>query len=540
MFLLKSYKTISDYCIHNKSIFKKKIFNENKILVEFNKFQPSHVPISYLSNYLSKKYNSSINAFFNYSLISSPLIPSYLDKFKWYIGNFLSIKTFRIYRSFGTAEIFRPSIKSKKIKKKKIDQYLNKIKTKNQLLNFKIYDITIGDLIYDTYLKKYQKPTLEIKDINFQNLFRDFVKLFFYWFFYFKNNNVKAVIGVHSVYSYGLILRIAIKNGIPTFVTSNRFIYKLNSKMPFMHGQFKKYPLLFSKLKRLTKQNGIIAAKKKLNLRFSGIGGAKVDLITSQISSFKKSSSRNLIKKNNKIKILIAPHDFFDAAHIWGSMLFSDFYEWLIFLGELSKKTNYDWYLKNRPNHPGKFKKYQPYTNKILKKFVKKYKNIKLLPNNYSHNQILSEGINFVLTCYGSVAMEYAYFKVPVINASINNPHIAYNFNINPRSIKEYENILLNLKKFKKFKNKINQKKVIEYYFMRHLFVDKNWLVEDLSQMIKFVGGYDNQWSDRFYEYWLKNFSLKKHNQIINNINRFMTSNDNFININHTNKMSFI
>ena len=111
MFLLKSYKTISDYCIHNKSIFKKKIFNENKILVEFNKFQPSHVPISYLSNYLSKKYNSSINAFFNYSLISSPLIPSYLDKFKWYIGNFLSIKTFRIYRSFGTAEIFRPFLK---------------------------------------------------------------------------------------------------------------------------------------------------------------------------------------------------------------------------------------------------------------------------------------------------------------------------------------------------------------------------------------------------------------------------------------------
>ena len=47
------------------------------------------------------------------------------------------------------------------------------------------------------------------------------------------------------------------------------------------------------------------------------------------------------------------------------------------------EKTNYDWYLKNRPNHPGKFKIYQPHTNRVLKLFVKKFNKIKMLPNNY-------------------------------------------------------------------------------------------------------------------------------------------------------------
>ena len=135
-------------------------------------------------------------------------------------------------------------------------------------------------------------------------------------------------------------------------------------------------------------------------------------------------------------------------------MFFNDFYEWLDFLGKMSEKTEYQWYLKNRPNHPGKFTKYQPFTEKIIKDVCKKYKNIILLPNDYSHHQIIDEGINFVLTCYGSVGIEYAYFKIPVINASKNNPHINYNFNLNPKNKKEYIYMIKNLKKYINFGKK--------------------------------------------------------------------------------------
>ena len=62
-----------------------------------------------------------------------------------------------------------------------------------------------------------------------------------------------------------------------------------------------------------------------------------------------------------------------------------------------------------------------------------------------SHHQLIDEGIDFVLTVYGTVASELPIHGIKVINASVNNPHFYYNYCINPRSLKEYERILLNL-----------------------------------------------------------------------------------------------
>ena len=39
---------------------------------------------------------------------------------------------------------------------------------------------------------------------------------------------------------------------------------------------------------------------------------------TLKVSSFSKIKKKSLIK-NNKMKILVLPHDFFDAPHAWGN-----------------------------------------------------------------------------------------------------------------------------------------------------------------------------------------------------------------------------
>ena len=69
----------------------------------------------------------------------------------------------------------------------------------------------------------------------------------------------------------------------------------------------------------------------------------------------------------------------------------------------------------------------------------------KLLPDEYPHKKIVENGIDVVLTGYGSVGIEYALLGVPVINASVNNPHKNYNFNLHPKNLSEYENLLCNL-----------------------------------------------------------------------------------------------
>ncbi|MDC0046850.1 hypothetical protein OAJ20_04395 [Candidatus Pelagibacter sp.] len=539
MLFLSQKKIILDFINHNKKFFKKKK-SRSEILVEFNDFKNSHIPISYLSQILSTKYKSQIKAYFNYYLIVSSIQKSFLNNLKWFISKYFFLNNFSIYRSFGCVDIFKPII-NKKIELKAIkdrDKLLKKIKDKESILNLFFDDIHVGDLIYDTYLKRFRKPTINFSDHTINKLVIDFYNLYQYWKEYFRKNKVKSVVGVHSPYAYGLILKIAIKRKIPTYVVSNRFIYKLNNEMMYMHGNFRNYKKKFRLLNKKTQNLGKQISKNRINLRLQGIAGAKTDLITSQVSSFNLRFKKRIIRNSKKLKILISPHDFFDAAHIWGNTLFSDFYDWLNYLGKISNKTNYDWYIKNRPNHPGKFKLYQPHTDRLIKKFVREHKNITLLPNNYPHNQIVSEGIDFVLTCHGSVAMEYANYKVPVINASTNNPHINYDFNINPKNLKSYKYIIKNLIKYKNFKNKIKLEDVYEYYFMRHIYSDKNWLIDNLSKMIKEIGGYDNQFNEKFYEYWINNFSLNKHHKTINNINNFIKSGDDSISIIHTDKVN--
>ena len=90
------------------------------------------------------------------------------------------------------------------------------------------------------------------------------------------------------------------------------------------------------------------------------------------------------------------------------------------------------WYIKTHPD-------FLPGNLEIINELKKYFKNIKILPSNTSHHNIINSGIDFVLTVNGSVGIEYAYNKIPVINASINNPNINYNYNIHPKSIKEYK-----------------------------------------------------------------------------------------------------
>ena len=536
MDIINNYLSKKKFIKSNKHFFFNNKKNKKKVLVEFNAFQNTHIAISYLSNVLAKKDKSEINAFYNYSLISSPIKNTILNELKWKIGNFLSLRNFGIYRSFGITKIFKPDISKKnQIKSEEyLDKIYSKLKNKEDILQIKFDDILVGDLIYDTYLKHYIKPTIDFKSKKFYLLLQNFLYLYLFWKSYFKNNKVSAVVGVHTPYSYGLILRIAIKKNIPTYAISSRFLYSLTKKMPYMHGQFKDFKKTFSKFDDRFKKKALLLAKKKLELRFEGVAGAKVDLISNEKSSFGKKINKQLIKQNDNIKVLITPHDFFDAVHIYGETLFEDFYEWLEFLGHFSKKTNYDWYIKNRPNFPGKFQIYQPHTNNIIKKFVQKYPNIKLLPNEYSHKQIINEKIDFVLTCYGSVGVEYPYFNIPVINSSINNPHINYKFNIQPKTKNEYKNYLTNLSKIKKKKLKFSKKEIHEYYFMRHIYTNKNWLIDDLPKMIDYVGGYDGQWTNKFYDYWVSNLTASKNIKIINTIKNFIKSKDSCINIIHS------
>ena len=234
--LVNSYK----FSIHNKKIFSKpkNIIRKKKVIfVEFNRMSSSIISYSYLTNILSKKYKSQI---FAYRLTAKKNL---FKDFLWKIASKIRIfNTFQVYKSFGVNEFFNSNtffIKSDNLKK--IAKIKKKIHSKEDLLNLKVNNIYIGDLIYDSYLRNYLKATINLKDKNFNLFLEHSLNMFFHWIEVFKKYDVKSVVVSHSVYTLAIPLRIAISKNISAFQCNIHDIYRLSKKNFYAYREFFEY-----------------------------------------------------------------------------------------------------------------------------------------------------------------------------------------------------------------------------------------------------------------------------------------------------------
>jgi hypothetical protein len=497
-------------------IFNKKNLNyktekvKNLVLVDYTFSVQQHVPYSYLSYILSKKYNAKL------LLFKADVALSFLKNFFFKFCFYFSIYPFSIFKSFGVlSSVFY--VFTKKDKDQALILFktvLSGIKNKDDILKIKIDNIVIGDLIYDHYLKKNRTPTIEIDDKVFVNFLFQSILFFNYWKRFFKTNKIKAVIAGHSVYLTGIICRLAIKKKIPVYYLTLEELYKLDKTNFHPQLAFKYLKKNFRKLSTNEKKRLVNRARERIDLRIkkNKIG---VDMYYSKKSAWIKSNNNKpVLFKSNRIKILISPHCFFDSPHVNGKMLFPDFYEWINFLGKISQQTDYDWYVKSHPD-------YLPGNELIIKNFANKYNKFKILHPNTSHHQIIKDGINFVLTCYGTIGFEYAIMGLPVINASKNNPHINYNFNIHASSISNYRNILLNLNKIKL---NIKKNEIYEYYGMRFLASKISYIFEDNDSFLNKYNYEVHSMPFKFYSDFVNQWTEERHKKIINNINNFIRS----------------
>ena len=105
-----------------------------------------------------------------------------------------------------------------------------KLSSEEDILKIKWRGIYLGDLIYDTYIKANFLPTIDINDPKFKTYFHDFLELFIFWYTYFKNHNVKAIIASHPVYTYALPLRIAARFKALAYVLDIEHFFQITEK----------------------------------------------------------------------------------------------------------------------------------------------------------------------------------------------------------------------------------------------------------------------------------------------------------------------
>ena len=155
-----------------------------------------------------------------------------------------------------------------------------------------------------------------------------------------------------------------------------------------------------------------------------------------------------------------------------------------------------------------------------------------LIDKKYSNQEVFNTGIDFGLTCFGTISFEYPYQGIKVINFSNNHPYKNYNFSYTPKNLNEYIHILNNLDKFN---YKFNKKEIFEYFYLKRVFLDVDYMKLKLNPS-KDLNGYtlnDRFFSTKYYLEWVEKWSLSKHKKIINNITNFLSSKEFYINKNH-------
>ena len=490
---------------HNKKVWSdyKNSNAESIILFDYYPLAETELARSYLLNILAKKFNARIVSY------------SVNKKIRCRIWD-------RIYHSYNVESHlnFKLSRWQKKESHLIYAKITPTIQTKQDLFDLHIHDVWIGVDVYEEYLMRHTKPTVDITDKRLMIILKEAIDMLVFFIDYLKNNNVKAIDSSHLGVRLksNLIPKIAGQLfNIPYYTAHSRSLVFLPK--PHLFGKeegrkFSNYHKNFLKLPEKKQAYGIAWAKGRIEKRLSGEVG--VDMAYSTKSAFSKASnSTSLVKRSDKTKVLVCAHEFYDSPNCYGDLLFMDFYEWLLYLAEISANTDYDWYIKTHPD-------VLPLTEKVIQKFVKDNNMFTIVPANTSFHQLAKDGISHILTCYGSVGHECPLLGMTVINAG-NNPHMAYDFNYHPKSLEEYENLLLNLSVVNK---KINIDDIYEFYYMHYNavgIISDDWFFASHEKMLL-----DLTESERIgfeiFPYFLKALTPEKHQKIISTMQRYVDS----------------
>jgi hypothetical protein len=484
------------FILYNRSVWKefRKGKEKHTILFDFHCLAETNIAYSYFLNILAKKTNSCLKTYSNRSRL-----------FKY--------AQYKILRSFNADSNIVIALSKKQSRWVKRQALILSLENSDNLFNLCIEDIWIGIDIYETYLRRYSKATIDISDKKLKEIVIEALTQVRFWSDYFLKNSVKAAVLSHDVYvEMNILAKIAYKNGVSVYLPNCRGISRV--KEPFScYKYLLKLPEMFNKLPRNEQINGMEFSKKQLKRRLTGEVGVDMAYSTKSAFSSDFDEKAKVLNENSKLKVLITTHDFFDNPHAYGVFQFHDFFEWITFLAKIEKETDYDWYLKTHPDATEK-------SLKAIDDLRHKFNNLTIIPSETSHIQIAKEGIDFVLTGHGTVGHEYPLLGVQVINAAY-NPHIAYKFNHHATNTEDYEKILKNLDDLNL---KIDKDKVYEFYYMfkKYCFVDDLIFHSYTEVLAKVSSIYQRE--DAIYKEFIDQQTDEKHIETIQRLEEFIDS----------------
>lgn len=486
---------------------------KDQVLVELNSLYFSHPGYSYLLNALGKKYRAAPVAYSAYR--SKTRLSSFLFTLRALIpaGKFLS------YRSMGVNQFVKPfisrgNLQSNATRAKLVVLGLN---NKQDLEDLEIDGIHVGDLIYGAFISIYREPSVSLGDPRLRSLVADFLGLLGFWKSYFSRHGIKAVVSSHLVYEMGLPARVALSYGVEAFhfIDTGTGITRVNPVNSFYGFEHEGFANRFSELSTEQQELALELAERRLSARFSGLGDP--DLNPSAARQYRRqtegSGKPGPFDPADTFRVLIAGQLFWDSPHKRGKALFSDFYEWLVFLGEFSAQSEHSWYVKGHPDGKGQ-------EDWMYQEIVLRFPHLKMVPPDVTHHEIFSAGVDVALTVHGTIGFEYPLHGIPVVNASTVHPHIAFDFSVTPKSLEEYLTVLRHLESLTPASSR---HEILKYYFIKNIYFTPNIFFDDYQGQIRSVLPRN---SAKAFDAWIAQWGNDKHQTLVKALDRFVASQD--------------
>lgn len=356
-----------------------------------------------------------------------------------------------LYASFGTRRIIYADTETS-IRKKcdlKASAIFANLRTQADVAAIQEDGVLIGDLIYDTYLRDLYEPTIDIRDPRLATYIEDALVFLEVSKAYFRTHKVEAVFIDHLVYLWqGVVARVAMKQGTPVFTVyfdPTPYVQRVDwaahqsgLKFPIRYNHWM-FPEVFE---RMPSRMRLSARKKGLDYISQRISGSiHNDTLPGQ-SAFTTDFGPRVLRDTTVPKILILLHDFCDAVHVFRSLLFNDFYDWIYFLLSKASATSFEWYVKPHPNMNDYRRRGITNTNqRVIQSLRSVFPRVRFLDSSVSNSQIVEEGITSVFTMYGTAGHEFPFLGVPAV-CGADNPHSAYSFALTPGTREEYSDLI--------------------------------------------------------------------------------------------------
>lgn len=290
------------------------------------------------------------------------------------------------------------------------------------LLNFTIEGILIGDLIYDTYLRFYHKPTITGVDTALIQTIRSAINIFLGITDLIKTKQIKGLLNTYTSYiHHGISARICLANNIDVYTVGSPIytIQKLEKNNPYHAIDHTK----FSPDRILTMEQ-LQEAKEKFTSRFVGnIDSAVSYMRQTSYAQTKVDESIKALFALNKRNIVIYAHDFYDSPHVNRKLQFPDLYQFLKqTLYAIKDINDITVFVKTHPNGIDGCKE------QVIS-LVEELNNpaFHILDESVSNLNIVELKPSLIVTARGTVAVEMAFFEIPVV-ALYDNSFVNFKF----------------------------------------------------------------------------------------------------------------